>query len=502
MDEVQGQASNDRFAGEFGRWREVRGLSRAAIARLMGYHRTYVSKVASGSEPASREFAVLADEVLNTGGALVRAWKDQHAARAAESPRPRLVPALEPEPGGALVVEHDHATLRYEDGRYRATMKRLLTNHGTTPITRYLIRISVDRYPGDPQRSNELYRNDPLTWEEIDLHAWHGADRSEPMRWTVQHDRDAFKEVWLQFVGDHGHFPLYPGDSTWIEYTYTVSDHKWGQWFQRAVRLPTHLMSVTLDLPRSSAPSAWGLHTSMTAESMPFENAITERDESDRVIFSWSTERPSLHARVRLEWHFHNEIPRIGAEEGMPAAVIMSRLGIIQEGDPLLRRTARPFDFPTEAEDARRVVTELASAARRVSAVHTFGKGLGVSAPQIGIERSAAFIQPPAAGEPLILLNPEVIEASPDSDEQYEGCLSFFDVRCRVPRPLTIHVRHADIDGTERITIFERGMARLVAHELDHLAGVLCKDHMRPGEEPLPIEQYRGTGHDWSYRAG
>lgn len=47
----------------------------------------------------------------------------------------------------------------------------------------------MDRFPGDPERSNQLYRDNPLTWEEIGLTAWCGEDRAEPMRWRVQHDR-------------------------------------------------------------------------------------------------------------------------------------------------------------------------------------------------------------------------------------------------------------------------------------------------------------------------
>ncbi|MGH3866743.1 MAG: hypothetical protein ACRDQ4_11505 [Pseudonocardiaceae bacterium] len=39
----------------------------------------------------------------------------------------------------------------------------------------------MDRYPGDPARSNELYRDNPLIWDEINLHAWHGDDRAESM---------------------------------------------------------------------------------------------------------------------------------------------------------------------------------------------------------------------------------------------------------------------------------------------------------------------------------
>jgi len=69
------------------------------------------------------------------------------------------------------------------------------------------------------------------------------------MDWTAHHDRDAFKEVWLLFTHSGSHFPLYPGESTWLEYEYTVSDTHWGFWFQRAVRLPTHHLSVRLDFP-------------------------------------------------------------------------------------------------------------------------------------------------------------------------------------------------------------------------------------------------------------
>ncbi|MEU5772674.1 peptide deformylase [Streptomyces venezuelae] len=66
-------------------------------------------------------------------------------------------------------------------------------------------------------------------------------------------------------------------------------------------------------------------------------------------------------------------------------------------------------------------------------------------------------------------------------------------------RPLAISVEHTDIDGTERITIFERGLARLVAHEVDHLHGQLYRSRMREGVEPIPVSEYRGTGSTWQY---
>lgn len=490
----------DVFVAEFRRWRDVRGLSRSALARQMGYSRSYVSKVEGGSEHASRDFATAADATLNAGGAIRRAWRDQEKTnRPAAGRAPGLVaPGPGTEPVGGLLVEHDHAELRYDGGTYRATMRRKLVNNGEHPITRYLIRISVDRFPGDPERSNQLYRDNPLTWEEIGLRAWCGEDRAETMCCTVQHDRDAFKEVWLLFANDSGRFPLYPDDSTWIEYSYTVGDDKWGHWFRRAVRLPTRRLSVTLDFPTLLDPAVWGLHTSMTAEPMPFGTAIQVHRSDDRTIYSWSTEDPPLHARYRLEWHFRDGEPARQETSPKPSET-MSALGIVQEGDLALRRPARLFSLPDEAEDARRVISELHSATQRVAAVHTFGKGMGIAAPQIGIERAAAIVRPPGTNDVITLLNPRIIEASDDTDEQYEGCLSFFDVRCLVGRPLVIHVEHQDITGDRRITIFAQGAARLVAHEIDHLHGILCRDHLPPGAQPIPVEQYRGTGTGWQY---
>ena len=373
-------------------------------------------------------------------------------------------------------------------------MRRRLRNNSDQPVTRYLIRISVDRYPGNPERSNQHYREDPLTWDELDLEASCGNDR---MTWKVQHDRDAFKELWLCFENDTGRFPLYPGESATIEYAYTVSDTKWGHWFQRAVRLPTERLSVRLVFPSNLEPAVWGMETTMMAEAFPLRTAIVQSTEDDFSTYDWSTESPPLHARYRLEWRFKARDNNDGSDH--TASDAMRALGVVQEGDPILASPTRRFDLPSESEDARRVITELQAAVIRIAEVHTFGKGVGLAAPQIGIDRAAAIVKPPRSDSAVTLLNPRIIEQSDDTDEQYEGCLSFFDVRGEVPRPLTICVEHADIDGTAKLTQFDRGMARLVAHEIDHLDGMLYKDRMPDSRDPIPVTEYRGTGETWTY---
>ncbi|MEE1829271.1 helix-turn-helix transcriptional regulator [Streptomyces sp. BE20] len=295
----------EAFAAEVAHWREVRGLSKRALARQMGFDPSYVSHVESGRHKPTEDFARRADEALNAGKAIWRRWTEYEGARARS--RPQAGPAVPRRPeqpyasGSAILVEHDEAVLEFDGKTYRLTMRRRLRNTGTEPITRYLIRIAVDRYPGEPERSNAHYREHPLTWTELNLTS---SCQGEEMRWQAKHDRDAFKEVWLLFDNEQGRFPLYPGEATWIEYAYSVGADNWGRWFQRAVRLPTEHLTVRLDFPADLDPVVWGTETSMTAEAAPLRTAVDRHNVGDRRRFAWATDDPPLHARFRLEWRF------------------------------------------------------------------------------------------------------------------------------------------------------------------------------------------------------
>jgi transcriptional regulator with XRE-family HTH domain len=331
-------------------WRDVRGLSQKALAKKVGYTPSYVSKVESGQQRPSIAFAKQADTVLHAGGALRRAYHEfeRHLHDEPAAHHRHVGTSVSHHADGnpaSLIVEHDDAELRYDGRIYHAFQRRKLHNASNEPITRYLMRISVDHYPGNPERSNQLYRMNPLTWDELNLRA---LNDGRPMRWKVKHDRDAFKEVWLLFENEDGRFPLYPGETTWIEYDYTVSEEKWGPWYQRTVRLPTKRLSVRLVFPTEVDPAVWGIETTMTAEALPFRTAINQDRTDDHITFSWATDDPPLHARYRLEWKFraHDEEPMTTT----PSETMRS-IGIVQEGDLILNQPARPFDLPREAED-------------------------------------------------------------------------------------------------------------------------------------------------------
>jgi peptide deformylase len=124
---------------------------------------------------------------------------------------------------------------------------------------------------------------------------------------------------------------------------------------------------------------------------------------------------------------------------------------------------------------------------------------MGVAAPQVGIPRATAIVIPPDPGtEPVVMLNPQVIRESAETDEQYEGCLSFFDMCGLVPRPLHIEVACTRPDGQQHVLSLDNAMARLAAHEIDHLNGRLYTSRMLEGTRPIPVAEYRGTGSAWA----
>lgn len=288
------QPAEARFAVELRRWRTLRGLSKAELAKRLSIDPSYVSHLEAARERGSAKLGRRLDAELGAGGELWGAWQ------VAETSGPSPYADTEALAGGLIVLD-DAASLIFDGTTYHLSMRRRLSNEGVEPVTRYLIRIAVDKYPDEPDRSNPLYRADPLTWDELGLTA---ECDCEPMVWSVADDRDSFKEVWLEFSNHSSRFPLYPGQETVITYSYTVGAAKWGSWFERAVRLPTRRLSVDLTLPMTLEPVVWGTETSLSSRHAPLRTAIQRTDTGRDTVFSWSTVDPPLHAHYRLGWRF------------------------------------------------------------------------------------------------------------------------------------------------------------------------------------------------------
>lgn len=106
------------------------------------------------------------------------------------------------------------------------------------------------------------------------------------------------------------------------------------------------------------------------------------------------------------------------------------------------------------------------------------GKGIGLSAIQIGIPLRMITVNVSGKKEDLIcLVNPE-IQSCAGRAVFKEGCLSIPGVFVEIKRPAEIVLKGIDRKGN-RLTVKADGLpARVLQHEMDHLAGKLFIDYL------------------------
>ena len=113
-------------------------------------------------------------------------------------------------------------------------------------------------------------------------------------------------------------------------------------------------------------------------------------------------------------------------------------------------------------------------------------KGIGLAAPQIGINKELLVIDinlEDSAAEPLILINPEITDYGTTLNSYEEGCLSIPGVYLNVIRPSTIKLKFRDEMGRPRKMKADGLLARCIQHEMDHLKGVLFVDRVTAKED-------------------
>ena len=105
--------------------------------------------------------------------------------------------------------------------------------------------------------------------------------------------------------------------------------------------------------------------------------------------------------------------------------------------------------------------------------------GVGLSAVQIGVLKKVVVIDIDDGTGVKVLINPKIIKTKGEHEVE-EGCLSFPNQYAKLMRPKEVIAEALDRDG-KKITIKAKDLlAQAIAHELDHLDGVVFKDKMLP----------------------
>lgn len=143
--------------------------------------------------------------------------------------------------------------------------------------------------------------------------------------------------------------------------------------------------------------------------------------------------------------------------------------------DPLLRQVAQPVQaFDDELHAIVRAMFER---------MHK-SKGVGLAAPQVGLQKRILVLNP--SGDPkddLVLVNPQIIARGGAQTLFDEGCLSFPGIYAEIRRPERCKVKAFDVEGRALEAEYSGFVSRIIQHEYDHLEGVLLVDRMSPADK-------------------
>ncbi len=164
------------------------------------------------------------------------------------------------------------------------------------------------------------------------------------------------------------------------------------------------------------------------------------------------------------------------------------RLKIVQAGEPVLRRRARPLTADEiRGAEVQRLIDWMRETMRDAP-------GVGLAAPQVGLPLRMAVVEDreellrPIAPERLaergrrpvpfhVMINP-VLRLEGEAAEFFEGCLSVPGFSALVPRSVRARVDCLNERGEEISIRAEGWHAHILQHECDHLEGTLYLDRM------------------------
>lgn len=144
-------------------------------------------------------------------------------------------------------------------------------------------------------------------------------------------------------------------------------------------------------------------------------------------------------------------------------------------GDRVLRQPAKRI---------AKVDDEIRQLARQMLQTMYSSDGIGLAAPQVGINKQLIVIDlepDKPEHQPLVLINPTIKQVSPEICNGQEGCLSIPGVYLDVKRPVWVEIAYKDEMGRPRTIKADGLLARCILHEMDHLNGVVFVDRVENG---------------------
>jgi peptide deformylase len=154
----------------------------------------------------------------------------------------------------------------------------------------------------------------------------------------------------------------------------------------------------------------------------------------------------------------------------------MAELSILHYPDPRLTTVARPVELDHTGVSAatRALIADMFDTMKAAN-------GVGLAATQINVHERLVVIDVSEEGnQPLVLINPELLWASPEKKKGDEGCLSVPGIHDGVERSVAVKVKTRTVDGGEREIEADGLLAVCIQHEMDHLMGKVFVEYLSP----------------------
>jgi peptide deformylase len=150
-------------------------------------------------------------------------------------------------------------------------------------------------------------------------------------------------------------------------------------------------------------------------------------------------------------------------------------------GDPVLKQ---------KATDVANVDGVIARLAEDMIETMRAAPGIGLAAPQVGVQKRLFVYQLNDDETAHVLINPAITESSGEWSYE-EGCLSVPGLYFPIVRPKEVHVVGYDLDGQDVALEADELLARLLQHEMDHLDGTLLLERLEPDQRKAAMGELR-----------
>lgn len=158
----------------------------------------------------------------------------------------------------------------------------------------------------------------------------------------------------------------------------------------------------------------------------------------------------------------------------------MAILKIYKYGEDILGKKTRRVNFNLMEKKLPKIINDMTQTCLAMN-------GVGLAAPQVGLDLSIAVVMYPLDDEGekykrYVLINPE-ISRQEGSVISNEGCLSFPGLDIKVNRAQRINVKYINEKGMPVEIRADGFLAIIMQHEIDHLNGRVFIDLLPPAEK-------------------